>query len=469
MYANVKVAATLLTLSPGERVGVRGTRMARVAMRVKPPQFFVALLALLCAWTVQAAPNIQHWTTPQGSRVYFVRTDGLPLVDVRVVFAAGSARDGTQHGLAALTSALLDTGAGKWSADTIAQRLEGVGAIMSVTASKDSAALSLRSLTDADKLSVALDTLHAVLTQPSFAAKDFAREKQQVLLGLKQREESPADLAAVAYIKALYGDHPYGHPPDGEIVTVAKLTRGDLVNFYKRHYVASNAMVAVVGDVSRADAQALVKRLLDGLPQGTPAEALPLVVEPVAAATLKRTFPSAQTHVLVGAPLLTFNDPDYFSLYVGNHILGGGGFVSRITEEVREKRGLSYSANSYFSPQAGKGPFTMSLQTRNDQTDAALKVLMDTAQQFIADGPIEPELQAAKQNIVGGFALRTDSNQKIAEYVAVIGFYGLPLDYLDTFIGKVQAVSVEDIAKAFRARVDPAKFQTVLVGGVVGK
>ncbi|WP_054773474.1 M16 family metallopeptidase [Methylogaea oryzae] len=139
--------------------------------------------------------------------------------------------------------------------------------------------------------------------------------------------------------------------------------------------------------------------------------------------------------------------------------------MSRITEEVREKRGLSYSANSYFSPQAGKGPFTMSLQTRNDQSEEALKVLMETANKFIADGPTDKELEAAKNNIVGGFALRIDSNQKIAEYVAAIGFYGLPLDYLDTFIAKVQAVTVVDVAKAFKARLDPSRFQTVLVGG----
>lgn len=425
----------------------------------------LGLLTWFGVCTVQAAPVIEQWSTAQGSRVYFVHSAGLPMVDVRVVFAAGSARDGTQHGLAALTSALLDTGAGPWNADAIAQRLEGVGALLGTTASKDSASLSLRSLNDADKLGVALDTLHTVLTQPLFTAKDFEREKQQVLLGLKQREESPAELASVAFGKALYGEHPYAHPIDGEIATVTKLTRNDLINFYRRYYVANNAILAVVGDVTRGEAENLVNRIMLGLPKGEPAAALPPVADPAAADTVKIPFPSAQTHVLVGAPVLKYGDPDYFPLYVGNHILGGGGFVSRITEQVREKRGLSYSANSYFMPQADKGPFTMSLQTRNDQTAEALQVLMDTAQKFIAEGPSESELQAAQQNIVGGFALRVDSNQKIAEYVAMLGFYGLPLDYLDTFIGKIQAVSVADIAKAFRARVDPARFQTVLVGG----
>jgi zinc protease len=428
-------------------------------------RYLLVLLALLFSGFVQAAPDIQHWSTAQGARVYFVRTEGLPLVDVKVAFAAGSARDGAQHGLAALASAVLDSGAGAWNADAIAQRLENVGAILNTSVSKDSASVALRSLTDADKLNVAIDTMQAVLAKPTFAQRDFEREKQRVLQGLKQREESPAELAALVYTQALYGDHPYGHLPEGETATVSRLNRNDLIRFHQRYYVAANAVVAIVGNLRREEAQGLAERLMAGLPAGAAAEALPPVTGPSAAATVKKAFPSAQTHVLVGLPVLAYGDPDYFPLYVGNHVLGGGGFVSRITEEVREKRGLSYSANSYFSPQAGKGPFTMSLQTRNDQADAALQVLTDTARQFIAQGPSEQELEAAKKNIIGGFALRIDSNQKITEYVAMIGFYRLSLDYLDNFIGKVQAVSVADVARAYQARLDPSKFQTVLVGG----
>jgi zinc protease len=438
-------------------------------MHAKFLSAFIALLILLSPCMAQATPGIQYWTTAQGTRVYFVRTEGLPMVDLRVVFAAGSVYDGAQHGVASLTSALLDSEAGKWNADEIAQRLDSVGAVMETSVSKDTGSLYLRSLTDPDKLNVAVETLHAILTQPLFTAQDFERQKRQVLLGLQEKEESPGDLAEVIYAKAIYGDHPYGHPTDGEIGTVSKLTRNDLIKFYQRYYVAANAVVAVVGDLARADAETIVERVLAGLPQGAPAETLPTVAEPLAANTVKRFFPSTQTHVLVGEPVLSFNDPDYFPLYVGNHILGGSGLVARITQEVREKRGLSYSANSHFFPRAGKGPFTIRLQTRNGQTDRAMKVMMETANKFIAEGPTDKELEAAKQNIVGGFVLRIDNNRKIAEYMATIGFYGLPLDYLNTFTAKVQSVTVADIVKAFKARVDPARFQTVLVGGAAGQ
>jgi zinc protease len=158
------------------------------------------------------------------------------------------------------------------------------------------------------------------------------------------------------------------------------------------------------------------------------------------------------------------DDPEYYPLYVGNHILGGSGLVSRISEEVREKRGLSYSAYSYFIPMRYKGPYTLGLQTRNEQTQEAISVMRKTLQDFIDDGPTEKELKASKQNITGGFPLRISSNGKIADNLSSIGFYNLPLDYLDTFNDHVDAVTVEQIKAAFKNRVHPDKMVTVTVG-----
>jgi zinc protease len=423
-------------------------------------------LVLTC-WMSQAlaGPQIQTWTAANGSRVYFLPTEGLPLVDVRIAFDAGSARDGAQFGLATLTSGLLDTGAGAWDADAIAQRLEGVGARLSAGVSRDSAYLSLRSLTDHKLLGVALETAHEILTNPSFNQTDFEREKKNLLLALKQREESPADLAGIAFFATIYGDHPYAHPKDGQIDTVEKLSRDDLQRFYRQYYVARNAIVVVVGDVDKTKAQAIADDLLKGLPEGEAPASIPMVPELAKGQTLRKPFPSAQTHVYSGLPGIKMGDPDYFPLYVGNHILGGSGLVSKISDEVREKRGLSYSAYSYFYPYRQFGPFMMGLQTKNEKTDEAIKVLQKTLEDFIASGPTAKELEASKQNITGGFPMRLDSNQKLAEQIASIAFYGLPLDYLDSFIGKVEAVTAADIQHAFKARIDPDKLQTVIVGG----
>jgi zinc protease len=426
--------------------------------------YLLAVALMLWAACAQATPQIQNWVAKNGSRVYFVATEGLPLVDIRVVLDAGSARDGDQFGLATLTSSLLDTGAGKWDADTIAQRLDGVGARLGTGVSRDSAWLSLRSLTQPKLLNTALETARAILVEPAFNQADFEREKKRMLLALKQREESPAELAAIAFFEAVYGNHPYAHPKEGTLGTVEKLSREDLRNFYRKYYVAKNAIIVIVGTIDRAQADTIAGNLLQGMPAGEAAPALSPVAQPATANTVRKSFPSEQTHVYSGVPGMKVDDPDYFALYVGNHILGGSGLVSKISEEVREKRGLSYSAYSYFYPFRETGPFLMGLQTKNDQADEALRVMQSTLRDFIAKGPTEKELEASKKNITGGFAMRLDSNKKLTEQVAFIGFYGLPLDYLDTFIQRVEAVTAEDIRKAFQTRINTDRLQTILVG-----
>ncbi len=424
----------------------------------------LCLLFMVGIGTAQAVPEIQHWTTAKGAKVYFARTEGLPLVDIRVMFDAGSARDGQQFGLASMTAALLDTGAGDWNADAIAQRLEGVGALLSTSASRDSASLSLRTLTKPELMKVALDTAREILLHARFDAADFDREKKRILLAIKQREEAPDDLAGIAFFEALYREHPYAHPKEGNYDTVEKLTRDDLARFFQAHFVANNAIVVIVGELDRAAAESVAQELVGQLPEG---QALPGIPEPAlggSGGTTQKPFPSEQTHVLTGQIGMKLTDPDYFPLYVGNHILGGSGFASRVVKEVREKRGLSYSAYSYFYPFREAGPFLMGLQTRNDQAEQALGVLQQTLKDFLDKGPTAEELKAAKQNITGGFVLRLDSNKKLAEQIASIGFFGLPLDWLSTFIGKVEAATAEDIHRAFRARVHPDRLQTVLVG-----
>jgi zinc protease len=386
------------------------------------------------------------------------------MVDVRVVFNAGSARDGEKKGLAALTAALLDTGTGELDASAVAERFERVGAQFGVGAARDMGWVTLRSLTEPAILNQALQTAQAVLVKPAFNQADFERDRQRTLLGLKRQQESPGTIGKNSFFEALYGSHPYGSPVSGRIETVEKLTREEVVAFYRQYYVANNAVVVVVGDMTREAAEKLVRGLLKGLPSGQAAAPLPEPKEHHKAALIKKTFPSAQTHVFSGALGVKRHDPDYFELYVGNHILGGSGLVSLITEEVREKRGLAYSAYSYFSPMAQFGPFMMGLQTRNDQAEQALKVLTETVSQFIELGPTEKQLKAAQNNITGGFALRLDSNRKIAEYIAMMAFYDLPLNYLERFPEKVKAVTIESIQAAFSRRLRPREFKTIMVG-----
>lgn len=427
-------------------------------------QALLLLPGLLIGGVALANPAIQHWQTANGAQVYFVEAPELPMVDIRVVFDAGSARDGRQPGLAMLTSGMLEEGAAGLDADTIARRFEDLGAQFSAGAYRDMATVGLRSLTKEAILKPALKTFTQVLSKPDFPQKALQRVRKQMLTGLQQQEQDPGSIASRAFYGALYGNHPYAAPSEGTIASVRGMQRRDLIDFYRRYYVARNAVIAIVGALDTGEAKRTAEEVTAGLAAGSHAAELPQPAALEQAETLHIEYPSTQTHILMGQPGVARGDADYFALYVGNHILGGSGFGSRITEEVREKRGLSYSAYSYFSPMRAAGPFVLGLQTRNDSADKALQVLRETLEKFRNEGPTAKELDAAKKNITGGFPLKVDSNSDILGYIAMIGFYGLPLDYLDNFNANIEAITLQQIRDAFQRRVDPTHMVTVTVG-----
>jgi len=424
-----------------------------------------ALLCMVPWQSLWAGPDIQAWQTTNGARVLFVPAPELPILDVRVVFDAGSARDADHPGLAVLTNSLLPEGAGAWNADQVAERLEDVGAELSVDALRDMATVSLRSLTEPQALQIGLQTLAAVMAEPRFAPDDLERQRQAMQVSLRKSEQSPGSVAQKAFYRNVFGDHPYASDSGGTEESLRAIAREDVVAFHDRYYVARNAVIAMVGALSREEAEQIAERLMQGLPPGAPAAVLPDVPPLPESREERRSFPSTQSHIYVGQPGMRRQDPDYFPLYVGNHILGGSGLVSLLMGEVREKRGLSYSVYSYFLPMHQQGPFLMGAQTKNASSEQALQVMRDTLEEFIEQGPSAEGLVAAKRNITGGFPLRISSNQKILDYIAMIGFYGLPLDYLDTFNEKVNAVTAEQIRTAFQRRVDAERLVTVVVGG----
>jgi zinc protease len=428
-------------------------------------RYALTLLVLTMSVSAQAMAPIQHWQTSNGARVYFAPAPELPMVDIQLVFNAGSARDGDRPGLAQLTHTLLDKGADGLSANQIAEQLEGVGARLGGDSLRDMATLNLRSLNDAKYLQPAVAVFAKLVAQPDFNADDLNRERERMLIGLQYAQQQPEAVSEKAFYAALYGTHPYASPPEGTVESLKSLDRAAVQAFHKRYYVARNAVVAIVGAVDRATAEKLAETATAGLAAGAAAQTLPAVADLTAAREQRIEHPSTQTHVLIGQPGIRRDDADYFTLYVGNYVLGGGGLVSRLSEEIREKRGLSYSVYSYFMPMAERGPLQLGLQTRNDQAAEALKVLRETLAGYVAEGPTAAELEAAKKNITGGQALRVDSNRKILEYLAVIGFYQLPLDYLDTFNGKIEAVTLEQVRDAFQRRVQPERMLTLLVGG----
>ena len=386
------------------------------------------------------------------------------MVDVRIVFDAGSARDGANLGLARFTNALLAEGAGSLSADEIAERLANQGAQLGTDSGRDSASVSLRTLSERQRVESTVALIAAVIGQPDFPEDAVERVRDQMLVALRQDQQSPAATGQRALYRSVFADHPYAHDPGGDDPSLRAVDKHDLVAFHRRYYVASNAVVAIVGNLDRAGAVALAESVTGELTEGEAAAPLPAVGERALATFETIIFPAEQVHLLLGQLGVSYDDPDFFPLYVGNHILGGSGLVSLLSEQLRQQRGLAYSVWSGFSPLRAKGPFVLAMQTRHDQADLALEVLGATLERFVTRGPSSEQVARAKRNILGGFALRLDSNRKLLNYLALIGYHRLPLDYLERFGEDVDGVSARAIRDAFRRRIHPEAMVKLVVG-----
>jgi zinc protease len=421
-----------------------------------------------------AAIPIQHWTQASGAEVYLVESPAIAMVDMQMDFDAGSRRDPpSQAGLAGVMADMLDkgvrakNGAPALNENELSEAWADLGAQFGTGASADRLSFSLRSLTDPDLLDKAVALAARELAEPSFPEPVWQRERQRVQAALKESYTRPGAVIGRAYSQAVYGTHPYGY--EMTEATLARIGVADMRAAHAAGVVACRARISMVGAITRAQADAMATRLLSRLPQ-VPCASLPPLpvvaeVEPLTQAQEKHIpFDSAQAHVLIGQPGFKRADPDYFALTVGNYILGGGGFVSRLTNEVREKRGLTYGVSSHFSPGLHAGSFTVGLQTRPDQAAQAVKIVRQVVSDFVANGPTEAELQAAKDNLIGGFALRIDSNRKLLDNIAGIAWNNLPLDYLDTWTQQVDKVTVADIKAAFARKLQPEKMVTVILG-----
>ena len=423
----------------------------------------IAFFTLLAGQPAVAGVAIEHWRTAGGTRVYFVASRALPMLDVQVDFAAGSMFDPLgKSGLAALTRGTLDLGAGDLDETAIAEQLADLGAQLGGGADTDRASVSLRTLTAADKLAPALAILGRVLASPRFADDIFAREQTRTVSALKEAQTRPDSIAGKAFWEALYPKHPYGRQASPE--SVAGLSRDDARAFHAQYYVAANATITLVGDLDRASAERIAGELAAALPTGA-AAVLPAPPVAVKGSQKNIAHPASQAHVQIGLPAIERGHPDFFPLVVGNYTLGGGGFVSRLMKEVRDKRGYAYSVYSYFAPLKQPGPFQIGLQTKRSQARDAIKLARSLLDDFVKNGPSGEELAAAKANLTGSFPLRLDSNRKLLDNAAVIGFYGLPLDYLDSYQAKIAAVTVDDVKKAFSRHIRGDYLTTVTVAG----
>ncbi|MBC6413339.1 MAG: insulinase family protein [Chromatiales bacterium] len=429
--------------------------------RILRALFIICLIIYTGA--VQANLNIENWITDNGVQVYYVYQRELPMVDIELIFDAGSARDGTRHGLAHLTTELLAYGAGGMDADQITTAFDSIGAQYRTDTGRDVTSVGLRTLTN--QLQESTELLATILSAPDFPEPMLRQVKARILTAIRKQNQEPGTIASIALFDALYGDHPYGHPRIGREETVSAISRDDVQNFYKEYFVASNVQISIVGDINPTQAEQLADSLTSGLAVGARPAPIPLARQATDAKEIRIPFDSQQAHVYVAQLAIGFNDADYFPLYVGNHILGGSGFGSRLLEEVRVQRGYAYSAWSYFVPQRMRGPFIVGFQTRIDQADDALTLVRELIAEYIENGPSADELQLSKQHIKGSFPLRVASNAQISSWLRRTIIERLTTDYVNTFTEKTEQVSQEQIINSFKKHIQPDKMTAVIVGG----
>jgi len=425
-------------------------------------RYFVITISTLLSLNVSAL-DIEQWETKNGANVLFVASSDLPMIDVRMTFKAGSSRDGELYGISRLVNALIVEGTGDLSSEDVAESMESVGAQFGHDSLQDMAWTSLRLLSNLKNRDDIIDLFARSTALPSFPSDAIERDRTSMLTSLKERKNKIEEVTSDTFNEALYPEHVYKIGSHGKHETLSSIKQSDLINFHKKYYVAKNAAISIVGDLTTVQAKKLSEQLTQYLKPGEKAKRIknPKITK---AKSIFVDFDSTQTHIVQGLPVLTRSDNDYYALYVGNHVLGGSGFGSRLMSEIREKKGLSYSVYSYFTPMESQGPFQMAMQTANHQVPQARKLLDDLLIEFIESGPTEDELENAKKNITGGFPLKIDSNSKISTYLALIGFYDLPLDYLDSFNSKIEQVSISQIKDAFQRRVKLDQIIEVVVG-----
>ena len=441
-------------------------------MRLIKQSCCVIILVFGLLQSAQAILPIEKLDSVKGAKAYLVQTQALPMLDIEISIDAGDRFDPTgKSGLASMTAELMNYGArsskGALSEAQIADEIADLGANFGISVGGERAVIRIRSLSRKDLRDRAVQLASAMLSAPTYDAKILEREKQRAITGLLEAETKPESVLERRFRKSVYGNYPLSESPS--VKSVGSVSVSDLARFHQQFYRGDRIIVSIVGDVSPAEANEIVEVLLKNVPQsGAAIPALPQFerspIEPLASRQIYIPFDSQQAHIAMGMTAITRSNPDYFPLIVGNYILGGGGFVSRLMSEVREKRGLAYSVFSYFAPGKDTGIFQAGLQTKGDQATLALDVMNSTIANFIANGATPSELQAAKANLVNGFPLRIDNNRKLLDNVSSIAWNDLPLDTLETWTTKVDAVTLEQVSAAFQKYLAMDRMKIVVLG-----
>lgn len=430
----------------------------------------LSLFPTLLAMTMLPAHaiDIQRWHTDAGTQILLVERHDLPIVDYAVIFkGAGSTAEpvGKSH-IASPLAAMLLRGTKQLSEEQFTEKINDLASRTSGSSSFEYSLFSFRSLSQINHLQPTAQLFGQALATPRFDAEVLQRLQNQAVLSLKQAQSYPSFLTAREQTRLNYGNHPYGKSAYSNEASIRAVKMRDLQQFHRTHYAQNRAIVLIVGDIDRAGATRLVQQTLGALPRESKVQAATPVV-PIRGGQISHLpfDASEQTSISIGLPVLKYDDPDYFALLVGNYVLGGGGFDSRLMKVLRDQYGYTYGASSSLTAYEQAGPFNISLTTQRENSEKALQAAQQVLADFVAQGPTDAELKQAQDHITGSFPMNFDSNAKLLSVLVSIGLNQRPTDWLDTYNDKVRALTVDDIRRAWQKHIQPQKMNVVITGG----
>jgi zinc protease len=415
--------------------------------------------------SLQAMPPVQRTVLSNQLVLLVSEEHSLPFVTLQLLIDSGSWRDPQgEEGLAHLTARGLLLGTSNRTVNQVNEELDFMGASLNSSSGRDYATLSLRVLKkDLDR---GFDLFMEALTQPTFPEDEILREREKTLAAIQSAEDQPEDVAEKAFQKTLFPNNPYGHPVEGTKESVSKLTREVVVRFYRSYYRPNGAILAVVGDITADEVKTKLLPRLDKWPVGEMAKASFKNIFAEEQKTVKIGRPITQANIILGHAGVSRNNPDYYALTVMNYILGGGGFSSRLMEEIRNRRGLAYSVASFFDPGKYTGSFQIVLQTKNSSAREAISISLQQMERIQKEIVSEKNLEGAKKYLIGSFPMRFDTQAKLANFLTQVEYYGLGLDYPEKYPSLIRSVTREEVLRVAKKYLDPKKYILVVVANL---
>jgi zinc protease len=436
--------------------------------RLSPFPLILTLLFFWFGWfatSLQALPPVQRTILPNGLILLISEEHSLPFITLQLLIDSGSWRDPSgEEGLAHLTARALLLGTLRHTVTAINEELDFMGASLNSSSSRDYATISLRVLKkDLDK---GLDLFIEVLTQPTFPEDEIRREIERTLAAIQSAEDQPEEVAEKEFQKTLFLNSPYGHPVEGTKESLPRITREAIIRFYLSYYHPNNAILTVVGDITEDEMKAKLLPRLAKWPTAKIPKVPFITAFEKEQKTVKIDRGITQANIILGHAGVSRENPDYYALTVMNYILGGGGFSSRLVEEIRNKRGLAYSVASFFDPGKYQGSFQIVLQTKNSSAREAIDLSFREMERMRKEGVSEKELEGAKKYLIGSFPMRLNTQGKLSNFLSQVEYYGLGLDYPEKYPSLIRSVTKEDILRVAKKYLHPENTILVIVANL---